>query len=191
MPLAAAPTRRIPIDVNGETVVFVCRVPSAAELSKFLNGRFATVRNKVNSRVYEAREEFINKIAVDVENATYAGADGIEKPLSAATALSDEDKTFWSGMFGQRVESWKDLIPLSWKSSAAQRFEDSANVADEETKNWRRWSSNTSIPSLPNRKKRASNALLPSKTPKATAGSANSASWKRASMQSFGNGRMA
>jgi|SRR5665213_166743 len=135
MPLAAAPTRRIAIDVNGESVIFICRVPSAPELSKFLNARFHTARNKVKSCVYEAREEFINKIAIDVENATYAGADGVEKPLGAATTLDDAEKAYWSGVQGVRVESWKDLIPLSWKSSAAQRFEDSATVGDDDAKN--------------------------------------------------------
>jgi hypothetical protein len=135
MPLAVATTRRVAIDVNGEIVVFVCRTPSAPELSQFLNGRFETKRNKVNSRVYEAREAFINKILIDVENATYSGADGAEQPLSAATSLSDQDQAYWSGIMGTQVKTWKDLIPMSWKSSAAQRFEDSANVADEETKN--------------------------------------------------------
>ena len=133
--LAAAPNRRIAIDVNGDTVVFICRVPSATELSKFLNSRFETKRNKVKSCVYEAREEFINKIATDIENATYAGADGEEKPLNAQTVLSDQDKTYWSGILGVPVQTWKDLIPLSWKSSAAQRFEDSANVEEDPGKN--------------------------------------------------------
>jgi hypothetical protein len=73
MPLAVATTRRVAIDVNGEIVVFVCRTPSAPELSQFLNGRFETKRNKVNSRVYEAREAFINKILIDVENAQRSG----------------------------------------------------------------------------------------------------------------------
>ncbi|HEX4135920.1 MAG TPA: hypothetical protein VHY84_14995 [Bryobacteraceae bacterium] len=137
MPLAASPNRRIAVDVSGETVVFVCRVPSAAELSKFLNARFETKRNKVKSHVYEARQEFIDKIAIDIENATYVGADGVEKPLNARTVLEDQDKTYWSGIQGEPVQSWKDLIPLSWKSSAAQQFEDSANVGEDEgaTKN--------------------------------------------------------
>lgn len=131
MAKAAAATRRIAIEANGETVVFICRVPSGAEVSAFLNARFVTQRNKVVSNVYTAREAFINKIAIDVENATYEGTDGLEKPLNASVSLTEEEKTYWSGLMGIRVETWKDLIPLSWKSSAAQQFEDSATQGDD------------------------------------------------------------
>ena len=132
MPLAAATTKRIAIDVNGETVVFICRTPSTPELSQFLNSRFATKRNKVESRVYEARAAFMDKISVDIENATYAAADGQEKPLSVKTDLSADDKTYWSGILGTRVETWKDLVPLTWKSSAAMKFEDSSAAPEDE-----------------------------------------------------------
>ncbi|HZL56927.1 MAG TPA: hypothetical protein VFC21_07590 [Bryobacteraceae bacterium] len=137
MPLAVAPKKRVAIDVNGETVVFICRTPSAGEMSAFLNSRFITKRNKVESRAYEAREAFMDKVAIDIENATYAGADGVEKPLDASTVLSSDEKTYLAGILGKPVDSWKDVIPMQWKSSAAQRFEDSATAPEEEdgTKN--------------------------------------------------------
>ncbi len=125
-------TRRVAIDVAGETVVFICRIPSAQELSKFLNGRFTQKRNKVESRVYEARAEFIDKILVDVEGAEFEGADKTIRPLNAQTVLTEDDKVMWRGIMGTPVETWKDLIQLSWKSSAALRFEDSSNEGDDE-----------------------------------------------------------
>ena len=127
-----ASTRRVSIDVSGETVTFICRTPTAAEQSHFLNNRFSTKRNKVETRVYQARAEFMDKITVDIEGATYDDAAGTELPLNAATVLTDGDKTKWAEISARRCRSWKDLIPLSWKSSAAQRFEDSQNQPEDE-----------------------------------------------------------
>jgi hypothetical protein len=127
-----ASTRRVSIDVSGETVTFICRTPTAAEQSRFLNSRFSTERNKVKTRIYEARAEFMDLITVDVEGATYEQANDDEAKLSKATVLNDADKSMWAGILGAPVKSWKDLIPLSWKSSAAQRFEDSNNQPEDE-----------------------------------------------------------
>ncbi|HVW07301.1 MAG TPA: hypothetical protein VHC90_01895 [Bryobacteraceae bacterium] len=129
-------TRRIAIEVSGETVTFICRVPTGDEQSKFLNSRFTTKRNKVESNVYPARAAFIDNIAVDVEGATFVDAQGAEKPLNASTSFTDADKAKWAKALGLRsIDSWKDLIPLSWKSSAAQQFEDSANAGEDDGKN--------------------------------------------------------
>jgi hypothetical protein len=124
--------RRVSIDVAGGTVTFICRTPSASEQSKFLNSRFATKRNKVETRVYAARAEFMDQITVDVEGVTYVNAEGAEFPLNAAASLTDADKAKWTAVLGVTIKSFRDLIPLSWKSSAAQRFEDSNNSDSED-----------------------------------------------------------
>jgi hypothetical protein len=112
------------IDVQGETVCLVCRHPSAAELSGLLRGRYQAKGRKVKDRLYETRRDFIDRILIDCRNATFANAKHESVALDASTVLTDEDKTLWSGILGERVEIWKDLIPLNWKSSAAMTFED-------------------------------------------------------------------
>jgi cytosine/adenosine deaminase-related metal-dependent hydrolase len=124
MAKAFATKIRIPIPVGDETVVMICRKPSTEELTKFLSQRFQAKGRKVQTHLYEAREELIDKVLVDVENAEYETPGGESRPLTAATVLTDEEKTFCAGVLGRKVESWKDLIPLSWKSSAAMHFED-------------------------------------------------------------------
>ena len=116
---------------GGEKVVFICRRPKAQELSNFLNKRFQTKGTRVKSQLYEAREALIDKILVNVEGAEYEDAAGQVKPLNASTVLSDQDKTHWAGILGESIESWKDLIPMSWKSSAAMTFEDAKPEADD------------------------------------------------------------
>lgn len=131
MAIAFESTIRIQIPVGGETVTFVCRQPSAQEVSKFLDTRFETRRNKVRSRVYEARAVLIDKILVDIENAEFRDAEGAVRPLNAQTQLSEQDKAACSAVMGLQVESWKDLIPLNWKASAAMRFEEAAPEENE------------------------------------------------------------
>jgi hypothetical protein len=121
---------RISVPVGSETVVFVCRRPSAPELNAFLKQRFEAKGKKVKSHLYEAREELMYRILVDAENAEYEKKDGTMAPLNARTVLSDEDKAHWSSILGKTVSTWIDLIPLSWLSSAAMKFEDPE--ADEE-----------------------------------------------------------
>ncbi len=126
MPLSFSDQVRIAIDVQDETVTFICRQPTGKEVSEFLSRRFITKRNKVQSRLYEAREEFVNRILLDVENAQYKNAKGEVLPLTKDTQLSDEDKRFCSSVLGTQVETWKDLIPLNWKCGVALHFEDTA-----------------------------------------------------------------
>jgi hypothetical protein len=123
---------RIPVPVGGEEVILICRRPTAAETSGFLSRRFTQHGRKVKSKLYEAREELMAQILVDAENAEYETKNGERKPLNAQTVLSDEDKAYWSGILGKTVFNWFDLIPLSWLSSAAMTFEDSAPDGEEE-----------------------------------------------------------
>jgi hypothetical protein len=115
---------RIKIDVAGETVTFICRRPAGRMISEFLTKRFVTRRNKVESRLYEARGEFADSIILDVENAQYERADGTMAALNAETVLTDQDKQYWTGILGSPVQTWKDLIPLNWKVGVAMYFED-------------------------------------------------------------------
>jgi hypothetical protein len=117
-------TIRIDVPVGDETVTFICRRPTAQEQSKFLTNRFEAKGRKVKSHLYEARAALIDKVLIDVKNAEYETAAGERRPLNKETQLTEEDKRHWSGIFGTAVESWKDLIPMSWKSSAAMHFED-------------------------------------------------------------------
>lgn len=132
MALALASKLRIPIAVGGETVTMICRQPTAKEVSAFLSQRFQTHRNKVKSRLYEARPEFARKILQDVENAQYESASGAILPLSAQTVLSDEDRRHAGALLGRAVDSWLDLIPDSWFSAVAMRFEDAAPEDEDE-----------------------------------------------------------
>jgi hypothetical protein len=126
MPLISR-TVRVSISLpNEEKATFICRRPTSAELSAFLNSRFTNVRNKLKTRLYEARAEFFDKIAVNAENVTFENANGTAVPLNASTSLTDEDKAAWSAILGTPVTSWKDLIDVSWKSSVSMRFEDPA-----------------------------------------------------------------
>lgn len=114
----------IKVPVGGETVTFVCRRPSAQVMSAFLKNRFETKGKRVKSNLYEARATLIDKILFDIEGAEYESADGQSVPLNRNTVLTDADKQKWQGILGIPVNDWKDLIPLSWKSSAAMSFED-------------------------------------------------------------------
>jgi hypothetical protein len=130
MALIEATSVRIRVPVGDDDVVFVCRRPTGREISKFLSSRYVTKRNKMEPRLYEARLEFVNSILRDVEGATFRNAAGEELPLNAASTLTAEDKALWAGTLGEPVESWKDLIPVTWKSSVAMYFEDSAAGED-------------------------------------------------------------
>lgn len=123
---------KITIPVGGEEVTFTLRRPTAKDLSKFLNSRFEQKRNKVVSKVYEARVAFIDAHIEDIGNASFQDASGEVRPLNKDTSLSAEDKAFASGILGTPVESWKDLISVSWKSSAAMFFEDANQGGDSE-----------------------------------------------------------
>lgn len=123
---------KIAVPVGGEDVVFTLRRPSAKETSKFLNSRFEQKRNKLVSKLYEARVAFIDSLLVDISNAQYETAAGELKPLNKDTVLSADDAAHASRVLDIPVNSWKDLIPVSWKSSVAMQFEDSNQGGDEE-----------------------------------------------------------
>ena len=124
-------TININIPVGDETVVLVCRRPTAQEQSTFLKDRFEAKGRKVKSHLYESRAALIDKILIDVRNAEFETAAGERFTLNKDTALSESDRHWWSNLLGVTVTCWKDLIPVSWKSSAAMRFED-AQPEDEE-----------------------------------------------------------
>jgi len=124
MPIAFDNQVRVAIDVQGETVTFVFRRPTAKEVSDFLSKRFVQKRNKVQSRLYEARQEFIDQIIIDIENAQFRNAAGEILELNKDTVLTDLDKSYCSSVLGFQVDSWIDLISVNWKASAAQYFED-------------------------------------------------------------------
>lgn len=126
MALALTTKLRIPISVGGETVTMICRQPTAKEVSNFLAQRFETKRNKIKSRLYEARPEFARKILIDVENAQYETSNGEIKQLTAQTVLTEDDTRHATALLGRPVETWLDLIPDSWFSAVAMRFEDAA-----------------------------------------------------------------
>ena len=119
---------------GGQFVTIICRRPTAQAVSKFLDARFENKRNKIQSRLYAARTEFVRSIMVDIENAEYECPPGSETllPLTAKTVLSDEEKAHWSGIVGEPVHGWKELIPIQWLSQAAQKFEDGQIPDDEE-----------------------------------------------------------
>ena len=128
-------TVSIRIPVGDETVTFICRRPSASEHSKFLRDRFEAKGRKMQNHLYEAREALIDKILVDVQGAEFETAEGIGVALNNKTTLNDADVAKWSGLLGVQVTSWKDLIPASWKSSAAMRFEDAQPDDEADEKN--------------------------------------------------------
>lgn len=121
---------RVKVQVGSDTVVLVCRRPTAPEQSAFLGARFKTKGRKVKSELYEAREAFIDKILIDAEGAEFASGTGV-RPLNASTDLSAEDRQQWTRIMGKPVDRWQDLIPVSWKSSAAMTFEDPAQDEGE------------------------------------------------------------
>jgi len=121
---------RIRVIVGDETVVLVCRQPTGAEVSKFLSERFTQKGRKITNHHGEARVAFINRILIDVENATYENADGQMLPLNAQTSLTEGDLAYASRILDIPVRDWKDLVNASWKATAAMTFEES-QVEDE------------------------------------------------------------
>jgi hypothetical protein len=135
MPVVVSQQIRITVPVGGETVTLICRRPSTSELNAFLKARFEAKGRKVKSHLYDAREELMYKILRDAQNAQYETASGETKDLNAQTVLTDEDKPHWSSILGKKVESWIDLVPLSWLSSAAMHFEDAQPEEEGEAGN--------------------------------------------------------
>ena len=118
--------RKIRIPVGEESVTVIVREPSSKERSDFLTSRFQMEGRKVKNQMTESRARFIRPLLLDLDNATYETADGTEKPLNKTTTLTDEDKTFMEGVLGMPVRDWRDLVNISWLSSAAMAFEDAA-----------------------------------------------------------------
>ncbi len=115
---------------GGESVTVVLRHPTPEELNKFLKDRFQTVRNVVRNNQPEARRALIDKILVNVEGFTADNAKGEEVQVNKDLVLSDEDRIHWSAVLGFPVQTWKDLIPATWKNSWALRFEESREDAE-------------------------------------------------------------
>jgi len=115
---------------GAEKVLVTLRRPTPEELNRFLKDRFVTVRNQVRNNLPEARRALIDKILVDVEGLTADNAAGEEVRVNRALVLSEGDRVHFSAMLGFPVESWKDLIPTSWKNSWALRFEESRDEGD-------------------------------------------------------------
>ncbi len=135
MPGLVSTKVRISVPIGNESVVLICRRPTAAELNAFLQRRFEAKGKKVKSHLYDAREELMYRILVDAENAEYEHKDGTTAPLNARTVLSEDDKAHWSSVLGKQVNTWIDLVPLSWLSSAAMHFEDPSPEDEEPEKN--------------------------------------------------------
>jgi hypothetical protein len=134
MPEVVSNNIRITVPIGNEDVVFICRRPTTKEISKFLSSRYVQKRNKVETRLYEAREAFVNSILVDVENVTFRNAANESLPLNAATILTEADRASWAMQLDVKPSelTWKDLVPLNWKSGVAMYFEDTqADGPDE------------------------------------------------------------
>jgi hypothetical protein len=85
----------------------------------------------MESRLYPARSEFFDAIAIDAENVTFENADGLDVPLCAATSFTEADINKWRSIMGKTILSWRDLIAENWKSAVAMRFEDSGTEVEE------------------------------------------------------------
>jgi hypothetical protein len=137
MPEVVVNNIRISVPIGSEDVVFVCRRPSAKEISKFLSSRYIQKRNKVEARLYEAREAFVNSILVDVENVTFRNAANESLPLNAATILTEADRASWAAQLDVKPSelTWKDMVPLNWKSGVAMYFEDAQSEKEDDEGN--------------------------------------------------------
>ena len=128
---------RIAVSAGNEDVIFVCRNPTARDMAKFLNSRYVQRRNKIETRLYEARAEFVDAILVDVENVTYKSSTGESVPLNAQTQFTDADRASWAAQLDVRPSemTWKDLLPLNWKSGVAMYFEDAQSRREDDEGN--------------------------------------------------------
>ena len=118
--------RRITIPVGDDSVVIIVREPSSKERSDFLTARFEMQGRKVKNHQAQARARFIRPLLMDVENATYEDAAGNAQPLNKNTTLAEVDKTSIEAVLGVPINDWRDLLNVSWLSSAAMAFEDPA-----------------------------------------------------------------
>lgn len=132
MPEIVSNNIRIRVPVGDDEVVFICRRPSTKEISKFLSSRYVQKRNKVETRLYEAREAFVNSILLDVENVTFKSAAGESIALNSQTTLMESDRQSYAEQLGvpPSAVTWKDLIPVNWKSGVAMIWEDTQAESD-------------------------------------------------------------
>lgn len=116
---------RLKIDVGGsEPIVLVLRRSSAQQVSKFLDRRFTTRRNKMVNRSVSARIEFIDSLLIDVENLSVRDAAGEAHLVCAAMEMGEADQARWSELLNDQIRTFRDFIAVNWKSTAAMRFED-------------------------------------------------------------------
>ena len=118
--------RRITIPVGDEQVILILREPTSKERSDFLTARFQVQGRKVKSHVSEARARFIRPLLLEIENAEYENADGVFVPLNSKVTLSETDKSSVGLVLGAPVNDWRDLVNVTWLSSAAMAYEDAA-----------------------------------------------------------------
>jgi hypothetical protein len=116
------------VPVGNEEVTLILRRPSAEEVSRFHNKRFVQHGRKFDNVQGTARINFIDSVLIDVANATYTNAAGLELPLNSKVELDEEDRRYASAILGAPVTSWKDLVNPTWKISAAMQFEESHNT---------------------------------------------------------------
>jgi len=119
-------TISLPVD-SGAPVEFIVRRPSADEHQKFLKSRLKERRNKITTDVIAPRLALMHKILLDCRNVTIDDEHGNEIELNAQTQLTEGIREHY-GL--DALDTWRDLIPANWLSSAATYFEETA--VDEE-----------------------------------------------------------
>jgi hypothetical protein len=126
---------RIAIAVEDEQIVLICRKPTNDEMNHFLSARIVSRGRKVEQNFIPERVKLIDKILVDAENVGFENAAGEMAPLNASTVLTDADKAHATALLGVPVQTWKDMISVNWKCSAAMRFEEPVTEGEESGKN--------------------------------------------------------
>lgn len=105
--------------VSGARLVY--RYPTTEEYVHYKDG-ISIMRHADGKLVTEATDseiELVNAILIDVEDFKYETADGQEEFLTKDTPVSA--LTHFEEAFGHPITSWKDVIPVTWKTGLAFR----------------------------------------------------------------------
>lgn len=107
---------RISVTVGDEQVVFIFPPYDGMrmEIKELATSRIRGRGLKQRMDIHGARERFVDKTLLDIENVNYRDEKGEAKPLN------------------NKVKDWKTKIPFNWKSSAASFFEESEVLSEEE-----------------------------------------------------------
>ena len=97
---------KINLGLGDEDPVLILRPPTDEEVQEFLSGRFVRVGKKIEDRSVSAKSELVEKLLVGCRKVEIAANDGTWIPLDPA------------------IDGWKKKIPLNWKSSAGNYFEE-------------------------------------------------------------------